>query len=95
MNVVAFRFFSSLDIQNRKKIRERYFEVKDEFKYEHTDLLKHFSEFFIDALKGKKSDFLEPDFPNAENYYARVHVEIPDDIILEELTQIMRKGLKK
>ncbi len=96
LNTVAFRLLSSIDITSRMKLRDLYFDVKDSLNVTNVEILEHFVKRFYEYLKDKNSNFVNPDFPNAEYYsHKTVYNEIPDEWLIEELKQLKEAGLPK
>lgn len=93
MNAAAFRLLSSIDLDSRITLRDRYFETKDSLGLSNVELLSYFAGAFSIFLAGKEVDFVTPDFPNAEYYYCgNIHSDIPDAWLLERLAYLKRTG---
>ncbi|OGZ32145.1 MAG: hypothetical protein A2V69_00005 [Candidatus Portnoybacteria bacterium RBG_13_40_8] len=96
LNAVATRLLTSLDDNNRMRIRDFYFETKDYLKLTNAQILWYFVKEFDSFLKKNKadSDYVKPDFPNAEDYYSRdIFVDIPDTWLIEKLSALKKFGL--
>ena len=92
INTAAFRLLSSIDIRNRMKIRDMYFNVKDKLRITNIEILKYFSEQFYEYLNNKDVDYVKEDFPDAEMYYSRnIHNDIPDEWIIKRLECLLRQ----
>ncbi|MFQ6118706.1 MAG: B12-binding domain-containing radical SAM protein [Methanosarcinales archaeon] len=94
INTVAFRLLSSLDIRNRMKIRDMFFDVKDTLHVTNIELLQYFKKEFFEFLKDRDVDYVKDDFPNAELYYEnKVHSDVPDGWIINKLVALKKIGL--
>ncbi|MFH1642145.1 MAG: B12-binding domain-containing radical SAM protein [Nanoarchaeota archaeon] len=94
LNTAAFRILSSIDLENRMKIRDLYFDVKDTLKATNIQLLSYFAEEFFEFLKDKDVDYVKPDFPNADYYSGKdIYDDIHDEWIIKKLEELKQSGL--
>ncbi|NLX99326.1 MAG: radical SAM protein [Rhodopirellula sp.] len=93
LNTAVARVISARDDQKKMRLRDLYYRVKHSQGMSHVDVLERLASGFMTYLtsQGSDSDFCKPDFPDAEYYYTyRVDNEIPDDVVVDILTQIER-----
>lgn len=84
LSTAAFRLLCSSDA-NSNRLRERYFEAKDQSGASHAQLFTHFARYFLGRQAG---DYSQEDFPNAEHYWSfEVHRDFSDAVIIEQLAQ--------
>lgn len=84
---IAFRLFSSYNLDNNSEINDEFFKTKYRTNYSNLEILRIIEDALIERLKGTDSDFLKEDFPNAEDYYYwQIRFDAPD----EWLKEIMR-----
>ena len=94
LNTVAFRLLSSVNIEERMKLRDLYFTVKDKLGATNIDMLEYFVKEFLEYLKPKKTNFVDPDFPNAEYYsFKTVYQDVSDGWLIEKLEGLKNTGL--
>jgi len=88
LNTVAHRLFCPEDRAARTRLRCAYFEVQEGLGEDHIAILTFLAEAFLGHLEGTRSDFVHPDFPNAEHYwFFDVFKEIPDEFLLARLAE--------
>lgn len=84
LSTVAYRLFYTEDQASMTRVRDAYFRLKDAHTTSHLALFEYFTAEFLNHLSKTKSDFVAPDFPNAEHYWSfNVFKEISDDYIFE------------
>jgi radical SAM superfamily enzyme YgiQ (UPF0313 family) len=94
LNAAAFRLLSATDLEERKRLRDLFFEVKDALEVTNVQILTHFADQFSVLLKDKDVDYVKPDFPNPETYTSRyAYEQIPDRWLIEQLQSLRSGGL--
>lgn len=89
ISTVVSRIISARDSDSKIKLRDLYFEVKDTLNVSNIELLHSLSKFFEEYLSNKISDYVKPDFPNAEYYYCyKVDNDIPDAVVRNMLLKL-------
>lgn len=94
LNAAAFRVLSTVHMEQGPRIRDLYFETKDRLGVTHVRLLRRLAGLFFDYLRERNTDFVKPDFPNAEDYASKdIRRDIPDDWLAGQLVRLGEAGL--
>jgi len=94
LNAASFRLLSVTDVEERKRIRDLYFEVKDTLGVTNIKLLLYFAREFFVLLKNKGVDYVKPDFPRPETYTSKyAYDQIPDEWLVKQLEFLRTFGL--
>ncbi len=94
LNAAAFRVLSTVHMEKGPRIRDLYFDVKDRLGVRHVPLLRHLAREFFDYLKAKGTEYVQDDFPNAEDYASKsIRTDISDDWLAGRLESLARSGL--
>ena len=84
LSAVAYRLFYTEDQESMTAVRDAYFSLKDAHNETHVEFFKHFTIEIFEHLSGSNSDFVTPDFMNAEHYWSfNVFKEISDEFLFE------------
>lgn len=89
LNTVAFRLLNS-DNEARAAIRDEYFRVLDATGQSHAATLSWWVQRFTDRLGecAPGHDFLDDEYPNAQDYSCRTDVLLSDAWLLDELRKL-------
>lgn len=83
LTAIAYRFFNSDNIDKKDKLSSLFFNKRNKLKLSSIGLLKLLEKRFKNYLNSS-SNFMQEDFPDAENYYFKqFKIDLPDKIVHE------------
>ncbi len=93
LNTVAFRLLNS-DNETRAAVRDEYFRAVDATGQSHVEALTEWVQRFTDHLRelAPGHDFLNDEYPNAQDYSCRTDDILSDDWLLDQLRAIQSVG---
>lgn len=83
LTAIAFRFFNSDNIDKKDKLSSLFFNKRSKLKISNIEFLELLESKFYNHLQ-PSSNFVQHNFPDAENYYFKqLKLDLPDNILIK------------